>query len=280
MAKHNIPTYELPRSRPVILELIEDRPDDFVKKPHRHEFYEILWFKHGDGEHVVDFQPYPVRNDMIFFLAPGTVHHMNPFDKKGFLLVFSKDLMSQITVPEVDNFFKIFYSFDNAPYIRPVKDDLYKLGLLFELIRLEYTSTADDTSVLHAHLRAFLLHVQRIKAQTEHRIPEKDHERLVTLFHVIEDHYKTERKAAFYSNHLTLTPKRANEIVKARLGKTISQLVHERLLLEAKREMYFGKRNIKEIAYMLGFEDPAYFSRFFKKHTGSPPEQFKAGMSP
>ncbi len=278
MVKKNIPTYELPLSMPIIFERIEDRPDGFVNSPHRHEFYEILWFKNAGSEHIVDFKPFLVKKDTIFFLAPGKVHQMDPTDKKGFLLVFSQNFISQIIFPQEDNFFNLFYSFDNIPFIQPSKDEVYKFNILFELIILEYNNASNDTTILQTHLRAFLLHAQRIKEQTEKLIPRKSHKRLVKLFQLIEAHYKTERTAAFYSNHLALTPKRVNEIAKARLGKTVIQLVRERLLLEAKRELYFGERSIKEIAYRLEFKDPAYFSRFFKKQTGIMPKQFKSKM--
>ena len=278
MIKKNIPTYELPLSMPIIIEKIEDRPDDFVNRPHRHEFYEILWFKNDGSEHVVDFQPYPVKKDTIFFIAPGKVHQMDPTDKKGFMLVFSQNFLSRIVLPQEDNFFNLFYSFDNIPFIQPSKDEMHKFNILFELMTLEYSDVSNDIGILQTHLRAFLLYAQRIMEQTKKLIPGKSNERFFQLFRLIEANYKIERTADFYSNHLALTPKRVNEIVKARLGKTVTRLVHERLLLEAKRELYFGKQNINEIAYMLGFNDPAYFSRFFKKETGIPPEQFKTKM--
>ncbi|MDM8521198.1 helix-turn-helix domain-containing protein [Anaerolineales bacterium HSG6] len=278
MIKKNIPTYELPLSMPIIFERIEDRSDAFVNNPHRHKFYEILWFKNDGGNHIVDFQSFQVKKDTIFFLAPGKVHQMDISDKEGFLLVFSQNFMSQIVFPQEDNFFTLFYSFDNLPFIQPSKDDVYRLDILFELIILEYDNIPNDITILQTYLRAFLLYTQRIKEQTEKSILEKSHERLAQLFQLIEVHYKTERAVAFYANHLALTPKRVNEITKIRMGKTVTQLVHERLLLEAKRELYFGTQNIKEIAYMLGFKDPAYFSRFFKKQTSITPEQFKTKM--
>ena len=59
------------------------------------------------------------------------------------------------------------------------------------------------------------------------------------------------------------------------MGKTITRLVHDRLLLEAKRELVYGNLSIKDIGYILGFEDPSYFSRFFKKYTGIEASKFK-----
>ena len=74
---------------------------------------------------------------------------------------------------------------------------------------------------------------------------------------------------------MNLSPKRLNEITRKMLGKTITQLIHDRILLEAKRELIFSGRSIKEISYELGFEDPAYFSRFFKKQSGFSPTHFR-----
>ncbi|MCB9134477.1 MAG: helix-turn-helix domain-containing protein [Anaerolineales bacterium] len=275
----NIPNYVLPLSMPFIYERIEDRRDAFVAHPHRHEFYEVLWFKEPASEHVVDFQPFPVKKDMIFFLAPGKVHHMDPNDKTGHLLVFTQNFLPQIVLPQEDNFFNLFYSFGNTPFIQPSEEDTHKLNLLFEVMLLEYRNEAYQAAILGTHLRAFLLHAQRIKTQAENLRAGKNSERLIHLLHLIETHYKTERAVAFYAERLFLTPKRVNEIVKAHLGKSVVQLVHQRVLLEAKRELYFGERNIKEIAHALGFEDPAYFSRFFKKQTGIAPEQFKTQMA-
>ena len=276
MTHKNIPTYEL--SRPIIIERIENRSADIINKPHRHDFYEILWFNREGSKHIVDFQPFPVRKDTIFFMAPGIVHQMNLIGQGGLLLVFSKDFMSQIVLPKEDNFFNLFFSFENLPFVRPDKDELYKLNLLLDLILLEYNNEPNNTGILQSYLRAFLLNAQRIKEKTEKIISGKSHKYLVKLFQLIEDHYKTDRTATFYSAQLALTPKRVNEIIKARLGKSLTQLLHERLILEAKRELYFGQQSIKEITYMLGFNDPAYFSRFFKKRTGNTPKQFQTKM--
>ncbi len=280
MIKTNIPNYDLSSSSTsIVFDRIEDRRDDLVNNPHRHEFYEILWFKNDGGEHIVDFHSFGVKKDMIFFLAPGMVHQMDLTDKDGYLIAFSQNIISKIIFPQEDTFFNLFYSYNNNPYILPLKDDLYKLNILCELIYLEYKKNAlNNTTILQTHLRAFLLYSLRIKEQKEELFPNKNYERIIQLFQLIETYFKTERSTDFYSNHLALTSKRINEIAKERVGKTISGLLEERLLLEAKRELFFGKKSIKEIAYLLGFKDPAYFSRYFKKQTDISPEQFKIKM--
>ena len=91
----------------------------------------------------------------------------------------------------------------------------------------------------------------------------------------MENHYTTEKSVKFYADKLSLSPKRLNQILKQKLGKTINQILQERLLIEAKHLLFIGEESIQGIAYKLGFQDASYFSRFFKKLTTLTPEEFK-----
>ena len=73
-----------------------------------------------------------------------------------------------------------------------------------------------------------------------------------------------------------MSAQRLNQACKARTGKTASELLHERLIVEAKRCLIYMDLNVAEIGYELGFEDPAYFSRVFRKETGEAPADFRA----
>ncbi|HSV51465.1 MAG TPA: helix-turn-helix domain-containing protein, partial [Burkholderiaceae bacterium] len=92
---------------------------------------------------------------------------------------------------------------------------------------------------------------------------------------LVDRHYLQFGSLKEYAQALLVTERRLNEAVKSVTGKTATQLIHERILLEAKRLLTQSDLGISEIAYRLNFEDPAYFSRFFKKHVQAAPGAFK-----
>jgi len=92
---------------------------------------------------------------------------------------------------------------------------------------------------------------------------------------LLEHHFLSERQVAHYAGQLSLTPDHLNELVKERLGRTASLVVQERLLLEAKRLLVHGGHSIKEVADALNMQDPAYFTRWFRKMEGTTPVQFR-----
>jgi AraC family transcriptional activator of pobA len=98
------------------------------------------------------------------------------------------------------------------------------------------------------------------------------------LRRLVEEHFRKERLIAFYADKLAITPDRLNDHVKRATGVTAGHLIRQRVLTEAKRQLVFTGQPIHEVSYDLGFADPSHFARFFRKQTGTTPQEFRDGQ--
>lgn len=244
-----------------------------IEGHHRHDFFEILWFTSSQAEcHYIDFKPYPVKAGLFYFMVPGQVHAFTGRNPEGYVLVFSRDFFSEI----MDDRFRMLFN--------PFMNEGLEAGgetsqVLKGIVRLMMTENAGsrELHILQAYMKAFLFQLSRLCSEIGFSL-DRSGKRMRDLFDLLERGFRAERQAGYYANRLGLTPKRLNEILKQRFGSTLTQLLHNRLVLEAKREIAYGRKNMKEIAFELGFSDQAYFSRFFKVQTGMTPESFRHKM--
>jgi AraC family transcriptional regulator, transcriptional activator of pobA len=257
---------------------------DLSQYPHTHDTFEIIWFTKGKGRHVVDFVSYDLEDDLLFFLRPGQVHQVLDDEREGHAIVFSeKFIFSNKQDREV--FFDLTTLFDYSQEYAPIRIRPEAAKALLGVVQLMYgeNAAADgkySRSILKNYLNAFLTIAEREKkANTANTTaPSQFDTRVLHVRRVLEKHFRNEHQAGFYADAIALTPKRLSEITKEAIGKTITEMLHDRLVLEAKRQLAFSQRTVKEICYELGFEDPAYFSRFFRNHTGSSPHHFRDAM--
>ncbi|QRR04140.1 helix-turn-helix domain-containing protein [Dyadobacter sandarakinus] len=248
---------------------IEDADGYFFKGLHRHDFYELLWFTDvGPGQlHSIDFRDHPIARNQVFLLLPGQVHSLEQLNKRGFLMAMSGEFFERVIGNDMFRF--PGYS-GNFSIVIP-DQGLAVLHTITGLIRTEYAGAARPV-ILESYLRSWVLHC--IELYKESSIPQSD-PRLQALGELIEAHYRKQRRAEFYAKKLSISAKRLNELTRESFGKTISQMINDRLILEAKREIGCIDKPIKEISYELGFSEPAYFTRFFGKQTGYAPQDFR-----
>lgn len=105
--------------------------------------------------------------------------------------------------------------------------------------------------------------------------PDRDLELVRRYREALETSFRTEKRLSFYADRLGVSPQRLNLACKARTGKTASTVMHERIVIEAKRSLVYRPVSVAEIGYELGFEDPAYFSRFFASKAGMSPGRYR-----
>ena len=273
----NIPIHHLMSDELFYIKSLDDCPESCFNIPHKHDFYEIMIFESKGTSQQLDFKAYDIQPNSIFFIAPGQVHEIANEQIKGSVIAFSEQMSDEIGIFNDKEINHLFKNFAKEPFILTEIKEFERLNTIRGLIQDEFDTTC-DYKIIRSLLRTFLLCCSKIKSPKPELAYYPHSERINEFFSLLEKHFREEKKASFYSERMNLTAKRLNEVLKNELGKTITDLVHERLILEAKREINFSSRSVKEIAYSLGYKDPAFFNRFFKKKTGVTPLQFKDQM--
>lgn len=234
---------------------------------HQHDSYELIWFTETDGTDTIqiDFGNYPVSTDCFFFISAGQLHRIDRRGKKGIVIALSKDFFHSII--SVDVYPRSTFAINSI--INQRKCDMCRT--MVELILTEY-SGACRYSLMEAYFKALFIHLGPIFNQNPCCGSKK---KAADLLDLVEEHYITHRDVTFYAQQLALSDKAANDLSKKVLGKTIKDVLQERLVLEIKREIAAGLLSFKEIASKLKFNEASYFTRFFKHKTGATPEEYR-----
>lgn len=241
---------------------------------HSQDFYELVWFTHVEpNQHIlVDFIARSITDNQISLLLPGQIHDIEQAHKQGFIFSISRDFFEKLIgneIQEVMNFSK------NHEIIIP-DSKVQVLETLTQLIRIEYEGDCRP-AILESYFRSWILHCVELQKKDLSQTPKDS--RVQLLQEYIEIHYKNQRHADFYARKLSISAKRLNELARDSFGKTIHQLINDRLIEEAKQKIGHFEKPIKEISYELGFSEPAYFTRFFGKQTGYAPQAFRKRMA-
>lgn len=235
-----------------------------VQELHRHSFFFVLVLSKAVGEHSIDFTPYPVGDGCVFFTRPGQVHQLSLANGTiGYMMAFQKEFYSPLARSASKNYFL----FD--------PDRFKRLITLLNIIFQEYSEKQERyQEVIRSVLDIFFTELLR-QGSNSGRRADYSQERLEELLALIESEGPQHRQVAYYAEKMHLTAYQLNSITKASLAKTCSDLINDFVLLEAKRYLLATTSQINQIAGQLGYEDPSYFIRFFRKHTGYSPEAFR-----
>lgn len=247
-------------------------PPSYLNDPGRKDFFEIVWLKNEEALHALKDTALEAKADWIYLIPPYRVHQLNKAGKNGELISFKRSMLEEEDKEFLLDLFKIFNVQGEFSCLRLNQAAADELSGIFHLLEKEYTS--NNMIMVKALLKVFLLKLIQVKA---HEFTSQDihQKRVYEFLMLLESNYQQVRNTDFYAGKLGISSKRLNQILKEKLGKTGMQLIHDRLILEAKRNIIHSEITIKEIAYELGFSDRPYFSRFFKKQTGQTPEEFQ-----
>jgi AraC-like DNA-binding protein len=289
MQKGNIETYHFLKNHPkkrqfdiYDLAVYQKLNSKHSAKPHSRSFYQIIWFKNKKGTHFIDFESYNIKADSIFFIAKNQVHYFEKReDYHGYLIHFNESFLLS---NETDiNFFLTYSIFNNTqePYFQIPEKLKQKIANYFLQIEDEVGNTNEfaNSSILSNMLKTMLLVIEREKRKTTIPNSKPDNDNYLKFRDLLENNFKKKWSVADFANELSISAKTLNSIVKSEIGTTVSQTISNRIILEAKRKLTHSNLLINQIGYDLGFNDPYYFTKFFKKQVGCSPAEFRNTIS-
>lgn len=247
--------------------------------PHKHDFFVLVLFTKGHGTHEIDFHSYPIRPGSVFLMYPGQTHHWEfSEDTDGYVFFHTQEFYEFQYTDRSIHSFPFYYSAQNPPCLYPEKAELKRLTDLFSGIYTEYRG-ADFMKMQRIGSLLDLLYIELSrmylgKNTAESPVPAAYTRKIRILETLIERYYVSEKAPSFYAEKMHVSAKHLNRMVKTSLRKTTSDLIAERVILEAKRLLVHSPHSFTETARELGYEDYAYFSRIFKQKTGVTPSEF------
>ena len=201
---------------------------------------------------------------------------------EGFVLLFSQDLLSRCGMSaEFMTDLNLFSDVDeNVPVYIPAQYR-YKFESIIDNIYREVEQDEElKLDMISTYLKMFMIEFQRVKNKTigknENNIETPANRLLIKEFKkLVERNYKELHQVSAYASKMNITPSYLNSVIIKTIGTNAKDFIMNRIMLEAKRMVYYSSLSLKEIAFELGFNDPAYFSKLFYKRNGIRFKDFK-----
>jgi AraC family transcriptional activator of pobA len=249
----------------------------------RLNYYTLIWVQKGQGQVKVDFSEFDFTEGQLLAFAPYQPFMLhNNSEIKGVVIQFHPDFFCIIKHhQEVACNGILFNNIYDPPYVNIDATATNTFNMVLENIKIEIQNPAlAQYELLTSYLKIFLITASRLKKEQQPKQASQAEENSVpfilqNLKNFIELHFKTKHSASDYANLLNISPKALAKITKDHFNKTLTNLITERIIIEAKRELYLTNKAVKEIAYELGYDDEHYFSRFFKNNVEVSPQIFR-----
>jgi AraC-like DNA-binding protein len=249
--------------------------------PHRHDYYTILFIEKGAGTHFVDFTEYQIEDRTIYFIQPGQMHQVVlTAEPVGWVVTFTEQFLIANSIPEkMINDIYLFNDYGQSPPLSISEPDLPVYRSLIEQMAHFAASLESYTSeAVGALVKLFLIQSNNhctLRKNNNPQLVETSNHILRTFKQSLNKKYATAHMVSDYAEELAVTSDYLNKIVKNLTGTSAKDHIQSKLITEAKRSLLFSNISNKELAYELGFEEPAHFNNFFKKITGQTPSEFR-----
>ena len=283
--KQAIPQHKMTSHSPHGIYMRNLKDDDLpapetVSRPHRDDHFLFIFQECGENQLVIDSQTVTAKGRKVLCILPGQVHHVIKFDPvDAWFVAVTADL-----VPEQ---VRVLLHQAKQPIVPTDVSDRWvvklKNGVSLLQLHLEDSSFTDDSfQLIKAATESVLLMFAAIYREQTGLTASKEG-RAASLTRqfktLLQHHYKEIKSPAAYAAMLNVSPAYLNEVVCNSTGMAVSKWIHQEVMLEAKRMLYYTDFTVKEISAELGYDDHAYFARLFSKVAGTSPAKYRAAAS-
>ncbi|ELR71275.1 Transcriptional regulator, AraC family [Fulvivirga imtechensis AK7] len=282
MASPSVHTLINPQSGHLAFKIFTFEGDSQYDHIQRLNYFSMIIITRGSAKLKADFTDYSVNAPALLSFSP-----YQPF------MLTQEEPLTGITINFHPDFFCIhkhhkevscsgvlFNNIYDPPFIQLAVGEQQNLLSLVEQMCIEMQQAAlAQYELLVSYLKIFLITASRLKVlqhpEAQTAIEGTEPFILQNLKDAIEEHYRTKHSASDYANLLNISANALAKITKSYFNKTLTALIAERIVIEAKRELYLTSKAVKQIAYELGFNDEYYFSRFFKNNANVSPQVYR-----
>ncbi|MCV9918618.1 helix-turn-helix domain-containing protein [Pseudomonas sp. BT-42-2] len=247
-------------------------------KPHRHaDLFQLLYVQRGQAQVEIEGQRRQISEAALQVVPPLTVHGFRfSADIQGHVLTFGPAL-----VADVELRLGAPLAVLTAAGCYPLGRDRHHVHALISTLQQEYQGTAPARgAMLQALVTALMVWISRRQqlGQVPRNRDERDQQLLGRYLRLVEAHYREHLSVETFATRMGITSLQLNQLCRELTGQSALQVIHQRLLLEARRSLVYTRMSIGQLSDSLGFSDPTYFARFFKRLSGETPNGYRRSL--
>lgn len=282
MSSQNVSTLINPQNGNLAFKILTFDNNSHFDHLQRNNYYSLIWVTKGKGKVKADFAEHQFQENSLLAFSPYQPFMLcvkEPIE--GIAIHFHPDFYCiHMHQKEVSCNGVLFNNIYQPPYVIVTEQAQMTFKMVIEQMKAEIQNAElAQYELLISYLKIFLITASRLKTEQLEEmksVPDsKEPFILQNLKDAIELNFKTKHSAGNYADLLNISPKALAKLSKNYFNKTLTGLISERIIIEAKRELYLTNKTVKEIAYELGYDDEHYFSRFFKTNADVSPQIYR-----
>jgi AraC-like DNA-binding protein/quercetin dioxygenase-like cupin family protein len=239
----------------------------------KNDLFVIIQFIKGSGTLTVDLSPYPIQAGSLFIIHPHSDYSLDTAeeDLEGWSLSIQENYLHQAG----SNLLELIFGLRNISQFHLASDNGEKLDQLFYFLQAElHTHSSGSDPVINAYLTILLSELNKLSTDSpaDRSLHDPRYDEFLDL---VNKEFREIRDVETYAARIHISSKQLSRICKEASGRTPGQLLDMRIHLEASRLLHYTNRSVKEISYDLGFGQPSYFIKFYRRISNQTPHQYR-----